>query len=364
MAAVHRYRVLAADLLTGAIREEIPFQTVKYTHQLNAPGTFEGTLGMRHPKATRANLDPGRTAIHVERDGLIVWSGILWTCRAASTGMNPTLTCDAQGWWSYFKRRTLRVDKTYTNSDQLAVAQDLINYAQAQPGGNLGVVVGAQTSGFTLSATYAGVDRQNIGQVVETMAAQAGGTPSLPGGFDFAVDVAWSGASVVQTLNWYYPKRGQRLNLVADLAANLSQYEQDVDASTMANAVDAVGSGSGASKLVVTASNPNVLGTYPLLDAQTSHTYITDNPTLAAAAAADLAVVQTPLVTWPNTQGLVGNPDLMIGNFRTGDLLYFTGSDGYISAGGSWQRVTQWEVDVDEQGMETLIFTVAPEGTT
>src|SRR5207248_7712340 len=101
-----RYRYLVADLRSGTILEEIPFTRAKFTHILNCPGAFTASLGLRHPKATRELLTPGKTAIHVEREGAIAWSGILWNARAKAS--SSSLELAAEGWWSYFRRRRIR----------------------------------------------------------------------------------------------------------------------------------------------------------------------------------------------------------------------------------------------------------------
>lgn len=348
----HAYRVLAADLLTGLVREEIPFSTITYTHILNQPGTFTGTIGMRHPKATRANLDPGRTLIHVERDGVIVWSGILWVCRAQAQSV--TLQCDAQDWWSYFRRRRLRVDKTYTNFDQTLLAQDLVNYAQGVAGGNIGVSVPASSSGVLVSATWAGADRQNIGQLVEALSAAGNG-------FDFAVDASYVSGAVVPVFNTFYPRRGSRTQQVLALAANLEQYEQDVDAGATANQLDVIGAGTGPSRLIVQAADTSQLAAYPLLEEVVQLTAITDIGVLSARAQTALSQMSTPLVTYPGVFSH-SSPDTAIGSFRTGDSMLVSGSDGYIQ-GGSYQRIMSWSVALDDNGREQVSLTVVPEAS-
>jgi hypothetical protein len=107
-----RYRYLVGDLLTGILREEMPFTGVKYNQVLNGPGAFAATIGLRHRKATRANLDPGRTTIYVERDGVLLWGGILWAARPSTDVAKIDLT--GEGFWSYFRRRLIRTKTSST----------------------------------------------------------------------------------------------------------------------------------------------------------------------------------------------------------------------------------------------------------
>lgn len=347
----HAYRVIAADLLTGTYREEIPFSNITYAHQLNAPGTFTGTIGMRHPKATRANIDPARTLIHVERDGVIVWSGILWACRAQVSG--PTLQCDGEGWWSYFKRRLLGVDKTYTNADPAAVAQDLINYAQGVSGGNIGVSVPATSStANVVTQTWKAIDDLNVGTLVEQLAA-------APSGFDFAVDVSYVAGVPTPVFNCYSPRRGVRMQQVLDLGGNLTAYEQDVDGTVAANQVKLNGSGTGVTALRTVQADTTQLVSYPLLEAASSYTNITNLARLNQQAISDLFQRAAPVVTYPGVLS-VSSPDTSIGSFRTGDSFLIRGSDGYIKASG-YQRVMSWAVSVDQNGLEQVKLTIVPE---
>lgn len=80
------YRFLACDLVTGTVREEIPFRSIKQSHVRNGVGSFSaqapmcrprqrttGEYGWQYgasygtsakpPKVTCSILDPGRTLI-------------------------------------------------------------------------------------------------------------------------------------------------------------------------------------------------------------------------------------------------------------------------------------------------------------
>lgn len=347
------YRILAADLLTGAIREEIPFTTFTWTHTLNKPGAFSGTLPLRHPKATRANLDPSRTLIHVERGGLIVWSGILWTVQADQA--STTVTCGAEGWWSYFRRRSLRVAKTYAAQDQTSgIVADLLNYAQGVAGGNIGVALSAPASGVLRDQSYLATDRVTIGTEVERLAA-------LQNGFDFAVEAAWSGPTVAATFTTYYPQRGIRTQLVWDIAANIQGLSQTIDGTRQGNQVDMVGAGDGQDMLISTAVDLSTVGiTYPLLDFVSQHKEVTNTSTLSAHAALMLSQSSLPVEMFPGV--LVNDsPDSAIGSFRTGDSVWITGRDGYIVA-SSFQRITEYSVAVNSEGRESVSVIFTPTG--
>lgn len=354
------YRYLVGDLDPASgngIREEMPFSTVKYSHVLNGPGAFSATISHRHPKATRTNLDENRTAIHVERDGIIVWSGILWTARAGVRA--GTLDIGGEGWWSYFRHRRIRTGsggpspstataRIYNTQDQLFIARDLINYAQGQLGGDLGIVVGSETSGVLRDRTYYAYERKNLGEAVEQLAA-------VNGGFNFAVDVAYdSSGIIVKTLRLHYPRRGRVTDVVWELGANLEDLTQATDGTRQANLVDALGAGDGDSMLIATAADTSQIAAgYPLLEDTVSFKDVSVPATLQAHADLELRQRARPLATLPTLLARPAAPDTTLGSFITGDSLTVRGEDGWISV-NERMRILSWEVSVDENGKETV----------
>ena len=74
------YTYLVADLRTGTIIDELPLTGVTFEKQLNDTGSSAAscTSTTRHqgPGTTAAD-QPGRTAMYVNRDGELLWGGIV-----------------------------------------------------------------------------------------------------------------------------------------------------------------------------------------------------------------------------------------------------------------------------------------------
>lgn len=369
------YRYLVGDLAPNSgngIREEMPFSSVKYSHVLNAPGAFSASIGHRNAKATRTNLDPARTAIHVERDGVIVWSGILWTARAGSQAGKLDLA--GEGWWSYFRRRRIRTGtggptpstasaRIYTAQDQLFIARDLISYAQSVGGGSVGVTVGTELTTDNggvqqlRDRTFYAYERKPIGEAVEQLSA-------VQGGFDFAIDVAYDGTgTIIKTLRFGYPRRGRITDLVWQLGANLEDLTQAVDGAKQANLVEALGAGDGDAMLITTSVDTSQLAVYPLLEDTISRKDVSMASTLQAHADAELKNRSRPVATLPTLLARPAAPDTTLGSFITGDSLTVRGSDGWISV-DERMRIMSWEVSVDENGKETVAIAFAQEDAT
>lgn len=341
------YRVLVADLISNTIREEIPLSDLRWSLVLNAPGTLTGTIPLDHPKATRANLDPGGTAIYLERGGLLVWGGILWGARASTRRRIVEIT--AAGFWSYLRRRRIRHTKTYTGQDQLAIARDLVTYAQSQPGGNLGIVTGGETSGVTRDRTYYHYERKSIGEAIEQLAA-------VQNGFDFAIEVQWdaTGTTPEKHFRLYYPRRGTRLDTLIwnHNVAGVADVTVSVDATRAANQIDALGEGDADAMLIATASDTSVLARYPLLDDAISHKDIKESATLQAHAESRLAALRVPV----ETPEITTQADIWpaFGSYQLGDEGLVIVDDGWIQVSSYW-RVHEIRVSVDDDGTETVI---------
>ncbi len=358
-----QYTYLSADLLTGVIREELPLTGVRWSKALNAPGAFNANIRYTHPKATRGNLDPGRTAVYVRRNGLVVWGGILWTARKVKG--NDVLQLGCLGFWSYFRHRRLRHSFKFTNKDQLAIFRDIVNYAQGdavtnknggtttypQPGGSLGVVVGTEMSGVLRVKTVNGFERSVVGAECESLSG-------LSNGFDFGIEITEPiEGTFVKTLQLGYPRRGRRTNLVFEQGKNVKLLDWQLDADRLENRVDAIGAGEGAAMLISTAEDANVLNIgYPVLDGTTSHKDVTQSATLLAHAERRLTNLRLP-VSIP-TLSLRVTEEGEVGSFIEGDECLVRADDGYVQF-DNYFRVVDYLVDVSNEGDETIDVTFA-----
>lgn len=344
-----RYRFLVGDLVTGVLREEMPFTDVKYSDALNGPGAFTATIGLRHPKATRANLDPGRTVLYVERDSVILWGGILWGVGLSVD--NATISLTGEGFWSYFRRRHIRDTIGYAGVDQLAIAQTLVAYAQAAVGGDLGVIIGGETSGVLRDRTYNSWERKNIGEAVEELAA-------VENGFDFAIDVAYDTSGAIgRTFRTFYPQRGRSTSIVLELGSNLRGFTQTIDAVAQANLIDVIGAGDGASMLIESVTDMSEVPPYPLLEDVLTYKDINQSATLTGHGEAALAARATPVETVPTVAQ--AGPDTGLGSYITGDEITVRGHDGYVDVDDR-VRIIEIAVTVDDQGGENVAISLQP----
>jgi len=200
------YRYLFTDLLTDAAIDVLPMSGVSFDCRLNEPGALQGTipvpnsgLGLRASK-----IIEGRTALWVYRDNEIWWGGIVWIYRTRKDG-NGIIVADVQAatFESYLARRILRVDKTYTATDQFAIVRSLIDEMQITSNGNLGITYDTQNAGVVRDRVYSGTAAKSYGEIIQELSA-------VIGGFDFGIFPYEDANGVrVKRLRLGYPRLGQ-----------------------------------------------------------------------------------------------------------------------------------------------------------
>lgn len=346
------YRYFVADLLTGQVKAELPFDSVQYSRILGRPGAISATIPTTHIKATAGNLAPSQTAIYVQRDNVIVWGGILWT-RKASIGDTGLVTIGGEGIWSYWcgpsgaqnRGRFLKVDRDYVNVDQLFVARDLLAWSMARPG-SLQMNLGTETSGALVSRQFYAYERRNIGQEIQAQAAEANG-------YDFSVEAAWVGDTIENTFQLYYPTQGRRFDLKFELGVNIADLTEQVDGTTQTNDVEYMGAGQGATAMFGHAQDYTLVGsTYPVLESEYQDTSNTLQWSLDAEAKSMLVDNVQPFESLPTLTARV-SANLQPGAFVTGDQVRVKAKYGCVDVDG-WYRITSYTVTVDSNGGESV----------
>jgi hypothetical protein len=358
--ATTQYRYLFADLLTNQILAELPITGVSFTQQLNTAGTLQGHLllsGVNSAGLNVANATiPGRCAIYVDRNGVLVWGGIIWSRDYNSS--NQTLTMHAREFESYFERRRISSTLTYTNQDQLAIVESLINSAQSVPFGNIGVQVGTLTSGVSLSRTYYSYELKTYFSAIQDLSRSTNG-------FDFNIAVAYDGDNnPTKTLLLGYPRLGNTYSATSasvptfELSSNLVEYQYPEDGSIAANTVYALGAGSNEGKLIAIASDTTKTAAgWPLLEEAANYSDVTDSTYLAGLASGQVASVSYPPSTIKIVQPAYVNP--VFGSYNIGDQARLRINDNRFPTGlDTNYRIVALNVEPGENGPERVTLTL------
>ncbi|MEU4205578.1 hypothetical protein AB0F64_37400 [Streptomyces sp. NPDC026294] len=343
----HTYTYLFCDLRTDTVLAELPLREVKYSTELNGIGSLsavvpytDDTLPLDPDTATR----PGRTAVYVDRDGVLVWGGIVWTRDRAEGGKK----IQAAEFLSYFQRRhvktTLSTDPSVLLNpayvpdgqklypDQRFIVWSLLRYAEVQTGGSIGIdinsMIAEPNSGVFPTVTYFGYERPSIYDAIKALAA-------ADNGFDFGVEVFWTqpgnndAPSRVRRMRVWYPRRGRQSAAESGLVfsnggpePSILSYDWPENGTEIATEVSALGAGNGEAKLTSVQQAADLIAAgYPLIEAVTTYSDVLEQPRLDATARADLAARTTADVQ-PSFE-VMADADPVYGSYSVGDVARF-----------------------------------------
>lgn len=301
--------------------------------------TPDAAATITRPRAlSPETLAPWRSALYLERDGVIVGGGI--PVSIAADPQAGTMRLSGGGLFSYLARRTIRTDLTYTGVEQTSIASGLINaHAAGFAAGDIGITAVPTATGVNRDRTYAGAERKPIAEAIQQLAA-------VENGFDFYVDTNWSAGQLATTMTFGYPATGRHTEHVLEWGRNCVALQVDYDGGAIANLVDAFGAGNGPTQLVRTKSSPALMGPYPLLETQLAYGDVTRTSTLDAHAARRLSRSSGP-VRRVSAEVL---PDLLpVGSLRVGDIVRVIARRGWLDLDDEF-RITAVDLSVGSNG--------------
>lgn len=361
MAATYTY--LLADLRTNAILAELPLDPEQgFETKLSGYGQFACSLNLKAKGLAGLNLPGvlkgGRSALYIDREGVLVWGGILWRGRRAQAEHRVRL--QFMEFESYFHRRLIIADYKPTATDQFTIARQLITTAQARTGGDIGVNVGSGLSGIVRDREYLRSSLPRVGEMLRELS-------EVENGFDFYISVAWSGDVPTKTLQLGYPRLGRGASasgLVFESPGNIVEWNDEWDAfSDSATDYYAVGEGEGPSTLIGLAQRPAAITAgYPVLESKDlDHRTVNQQTTINAHAVEDLMAAPIPV----EVKGcrVKADADPVIGSYIPGDAARFVlADDDWYTPDSSgdptfdqYMRIVGWTVDPTSDTVELTL---------
>lgn len=350
------YRYIIADVLTDAILGELPLSGVQYGPELNGHnGACNGTVPTILDVVTPELISPGRTALYVERDGELRWGGIVWTL----TPRGQTLGIGAEGHISYFSHRHIRdgLDHGgrsfhYVGIDPLWIVRNLIDYAQSKVNGDIGIIVGDETSPVRIGTAEEPVDYPwwENNEILEAIATLA----ESDNGFDYRIDVSYgSDGGIEKRLRLGYPKLGTRHHTLAfATGVNVkTQVEPEADGTKLQTLHDAFGAGEGRNMRRSTAEI--IRDGTPRLEGSSTYKLVKSNSRLDTLARTGLRAGQA--TTSVPSIVLRPHPTWRFGDFDAGDELYCSLHEGYSNFDG-WARIVAFTVEPEESEQVTVML--------
>jgi hypothetical protein len=375
---------------------EVPFQNVSFSQLLNSAGSFTGSLNFLDPSLKKLGLgkiiQPGRTALFVDYQGVLLWGGIIWTVNFARSTADA-VQIQAKEFWSYFAQRLQAVGYGNPNpsgghpswtstaggaGDPMQIAKTIVQDAIGV-GASTPLTMGASAFGpngfqngvwgahgpFPLTITKNGTTPTADYVVVSYPITQAQTVDSLvanlsqlgfPIGFDYAIDCQYNANGYpMLTLNLSYPRRGrlydQNAVTIVTTAAHDYSYPQD----STQQAINIVATGSGVGQMQASLSNPAPTADgWPLLEKVNSYSNVSTQNQLNALVKGDLQIQSWPVTTPTLTIPIFGDPapyEYLIGD----DIRWIIEPDERFPNGidSAW-RIVQLNYAVADAGISTV----------
>ncbi len=311
----HTYTYLFCDLVTDTVLAELPLAGVSYNYALNGIGTLRGVVPYNAetlPLDPETATTPGRTVVYVDRDGVLVWGGIVWTRQNTTGGRS----IQAAEFLSYYQHRyvktTLSTDTSlitntaYVGSDpagqrlytdQKYIVWSLLRYAAMQSGGDIGLDINALTApahGVTRDVTYFGYERPEIYKSIAELGA-------ADDGFDFSIEVGWTPAANnnpprrYRKAYTYFPRRGRAVGqsglvfFKGSGYGSILSYDWPEDGTAITTEMSGLGAGTGEARIVKTAADSDLLAAgWPLLESVETYDGVIDEAQVQGLTNSDL----------------------------------------------------------------------------
>lgn len=368
---VAQYTYLTQDLLSGEILAELPLDNVQFDRAVSNPGSFTGTLILGSKKIQALSpieaTEPARTALYVIRDTQIVWGGIIWTRTYDSSSYQ--ITIGGNEFMSYFDRRVMNASVPLDGSgaDQCNWAKSLLDFAQGQQNGDIGLITGPEPmTGYTMpfGTVINPWEFRVVGQEFQQIAQQKGDIAPFPG-FEYTIECSfnsWGGIS--KTLLWGYPQLG-RMNTdwVFETRDNILKYSWPEDGTEHSNDIFEVGNGNAQVAASVEAIDADIVASgYPLIQKVINRKTVNDPTQLKQMGLADLVSMKLPIVI--PTMDVHGAKDPQFGSYQLGDDARIRIQDYRFPKGiDLYYRIVGFSVTPENKTrnqIETVTLTLAP----
>lgn len=343
------WRYVAQRATTGELLDlDVPIARDELSWALSGPGSLRGTVTPDVGRLRAADggplLDEWGTLLYAEADGQIRWGGVV----VRSVFAGATWSVEAVGMAGYPKGLPYLGEYVRIGVDPLDVVRELWAHVQAQPDGNLGMVVDGTTSPVrvgTADEKYAVVwwEAPDIAGEIDSLAQE---TP-----FDYAEEHRWDGDTIAHRLVLGYPRLGRRRDDLAFVqgvnVANPVAPTRDGD--DYANEVVGLGSGEGRRVL---------LRRIPHRDGRLRRAAVYSDKSVKTEARMD-ALCRAELGVRRHTTAIdavevIDHPNAPIGSWALGDDVLIQARIPWLGDVALWHRIVGWSLIGDHRARLSL----------
>ncbi|MEC5149139.1 hypothetical protein [Cryobacterium sp. GrIS_2_6] len=369
---VETFRVFAYDLNTNTRLTELSVQNLSFDTRLNDSGSIGFEINLQNPDSALSagpilSYDGIPFAVYVDRNGTIVWGGIVWTgAFARSSGMLPVT---GKEFGSHFNQRVIAADySAITYPAGIDPAQlvfkaytDAQNVALCGPGASIGLtVVGGTSTIPPFIPGYPVTQHTTVSQVAADMASVS--APGA-GSVDTTITCYWDANGNPQRVLRIWSPRAGRTAAFTGLAFDMTScldYTWPTDATKMGTTIIATGSGTGAATptaTVYSAAPVGGLGQAPRLDQVISFSNVESVAQVTAMANGYALLNGLPVATPTLTQPTAAEPQL--GSWLAGDdaRLWTPGDGRFPNGKDQFWRIIQFSTKVPDAGVATVTLT-------
>lgn len=349
------YRAIVTDFKTGEITTVAPLISMEAANELNQAETISVTVPLFYEPAISSsvttstegleNVDnyyPARNAIYIERDGVLIYGGVIWALPSIDVG-GETVQVAAKGMLSYLRRRRIRNDISFSGSDQDANARQIVEQADG-----VAIDTVANAHGVTNDHFIYGFDRLTVERALQNAAFQ-------DGGFDYYFSHGRTGDTITSTFRTSYPATGRATEAFID-AEECGSFVVSFDGTEMVNFVDVMAGTVGEDPIIETVSNSGSTSTFPRLDDTVSADSFINRSLLAAVGRRRLVRGAEPTIR----AALTKSPDVGpgINEYLIGDQIRCRAVVGGLRLDRTF-RIIGDGLSVTPNGLETHSLTLA-----
>lgn len=253
------YTYIFGTMLTESVIAEIPCYGVIMDMEINKGGTFQGTYQLDmtgHDNETLRNASiPGKTWIAVERNGVCVWHGFVWS--RVYSAQSKSLQLYAMSFDQYPRKRLVRDDFSFVDIEQRNIFRTFWNQIQSVEGGNLNINIPSSFPNAELkSLEVLTTDSKYYNEVMSEIADGSNG-------FDWYVAVTKDGTNYRKDLLIGYPTLGVGESdgmVTFEYPGSITQYYMTEAMAEAGTNVFVFGAGEGSEMITSSFTNSDMFG--------------------------------------------------------------------------------------------------------
>lgn len=318
---------------------------LSYTKVLNDAGSMSFSLNVFNPAANPDLFLPGRTNIHVKRNGGSTgWFGPLEDIDVEFESNSGKVTFTAKTYEQHLKYRLTEGTVVYSQRDASIIAASLIQTVQARTNGQLNITTGTLPTVGTTSDTL------EYQEILDALRNQSNNVV----GYDFDMTPTFDSNNLVSGVQFnMYKGKGILLNNLPPVTLKRLEWFSGSKYKPFFNYAWFTGAGTGDKVITVTSQNSSSQQGYTRRETLRKDSGNVSAVNLQAAADTYIAGNSVP----KNTINVKLDPEVYpVGSINVGDIINLSiyKANTFLDFQGT-ARVSELTVQVDDNGKETII---------